>query len=184
MGSLQALAREIGADERTLRRAVEEGTIRGVRPSPRMLSLDATERAYLAGHWDVLATLRRSLRTEPNVSLAVLYGSAARGTDDAGSDVDLLVAFRREAPRSAARLAQRLGRALDRDVDVARLDLVLANEPLLAVTALDEGRVLVDRDGQWGRLRRRRAHLVRRAAELHEARRRRVAAALAEHDAR
>jgi len=178
MGELQTLAQEIGADERTLRRAVAQGTLHVVRPTARSLAVDADERRYLAAHWTLLTTLRRALRTEPNVALAVLYGSTARGTDGPESDIDLLVDFRAESPHAASDLAGRLETSLRRDVDIARLPRVLAAQPLLVVQALDEGRVLVDRDRRWFDLHRQRPELARRAAELHEERRRRVARAL------
>jgi predicted nucleotidyltransferase len=109
--------------------------------------------------------LLRTLRTEPNVRLAVLYGSAARGDDHAGSDVDLLVAFRNDTPAAAGTLVVRLERALGREVDVARLAPVSANAPLLLLDALDEGRVLIDRDDLWHELTQRRAAIAKAAKQ-------------------
>jgi predicted nucleotidyltransferase len=164
MGVIQELAAELGAEERTLRRAASQGTLRCRRPGPRRLRLAAGEREYLRGHWPLLAVLRRALRTERRLQLAVLYGSLARGDDADGSDVDLLVAFSDDHPRpDAFELAMRLEGVVGRRVDVARLKRVEATAPLLLERALDEGRVLVDRGGSWRQLRERRRAIHARA---------------------
>ncbi|MEX2080610.1 MAG: hypothetical protein WEC33_03255, partial [Dehalococcoidia bacterium] len=85
MGVVQQLAAELDAEERTLRRAVSQGTLRCHRSTPRRLRLAAGEREYLRDHWSLLAELRQALRTERHLQLAVLYGSLARGDEDAGS---------------------------------------------------------------------------------------------------
>lgn len=149
MGLVQELADEIGAHERTLRRAVSQGAVRGRRDRPRRLRLEPGERDYLRRHWLLLATLRKALRTERRVRLAVLYGSVARGDEDADSDLDLLVSFAGERPHDAYELGARLQRLVGRKVDVARLERTEATAPLLLDRVLDEGRVLIDRDGQW-----------------------------------
>jgi hypothetical protein len=41
-------------------------------------NVTAEEQRYILDHWPLLAQLRRALRTEPNVRLAVVYGSIAR----------------------------------------------------------------------------------------------------------
>lgn len=163
MGAVQELAADLGVEERTLRRAVAQGTIRCRRSGPRRLRLVAGEREYLRGHWELIAELRRSLRTERPVKLAVLYGSMARGDDDAGSDLDLLVAFADDRPANAFELAMRLERVADRRVDIAHLERVEAAAPLLLDRVLDEGRVLVDRNDGWLRLRERRRAIHARA---------------------
>jgi len=71
----------------------------------------------------------------------VLYGSLARGDEDAGSDLDLLVSLAEDRPLAAVKLAVLLERTLGRDVDVARLNRVKDTAPLLLLQALDEGRV-------------------------------------------
>ena len=68
----------------------------------------------------------------------------------------------------------RLERTLGRDVDVARLNRVKDSASLLLLQALDEGRVVLDRDVQWEQLRTQRADIARRARRSHAARRRRV----------
>jgi predicted nucleotidyltransferase len=160
---LPTLAREIGVDERTLRRAARRGAVRCQRPGPRRLELAAGEREYLRDHWGLLSALTRALRTEANVSLAVLYGSAARGDDRADSDIDLLIVLREDRPGAASALAQRLQRAVGRNVDVARLARVERQAPLLLLYALDDGRVLVDRDERWPVLQARRIQVSRAA---------------------
>jgi len=163
VNDLQQLAREIGAPERTLRRAVAEGALRCHRPGPRRLEVDAEEVSYLTDHWPLLAQLRAALRTEPRVRFAALYGSVARGEEGPGSDVDLLVALDDDRPTAASALALRLRRQIGREVDVALLDDVERRAPLLALRAIDDGRVLVDRDRCWLPLRRRRPMLAKRA---------------------
>jgi predicted nucleotidyltransferase len=169
MAAIQELAREIGVDERTLRRAAAQGTLRCRRLGPRRLQLGERERAYLRGHWRMLSELRQALRTEQDVSLAVLYGSAARGDDEANSDLDLIVELRPDRdPRVHRRLAQRLGKRLGRDIDVAQSDRIQFADPLLWSRVVEEGRVLVDRDGRWSELRERRRAIRARADRAYQ----------------
>lgn len=165
MGTIQELANELGADERTLRRAVSQGTLHAHRLGPRRLRLASGESDYLRTHWRLLADLRQALRTERGVRLAVLYGSQARGDEDAGSDLDLLVALADDSfrPSVQTRLQQMTGRR----VDVAHLDRVEADSPLLLERVLDEGRVIADRDRLWLQLRERRAAIRARARRAH-----------------
>ncbi len=174
------LARELGADERTLRRAVTDGTVRCERLGPRKGRVSDEERRYILDHWPLLAELRRALRTEPNVRLAVVYGSIARGDDAPDSDLDLLVSLAEDRPDAAVKLAVRLERTLGQDVDVARLNRVKDSAPLLLLQALDEGRVVLDRDLQWEQLRGARADIADRARRSHAARRRRARASINE----
>jgi predicted nucleotidyltransferase len=178
--SLPAVACELGADERTLRRAAERGAIRCRRPTPRTLEFAEGELDYLRTHWGLLRALTRALRTEPNVRLAVLYGSTARGEDRLDSDVDLLVEFALDASRVERALAIRLERAVGRHVDVARLQSARHTAPLLVLQALDEGRVIVDRGGRWDSLTRERPRIEKAAASAHELVREQAAAAFNE----
>jgi len=89
--SLRTLARHLDVPERTLRRAAAEGLVRGRRTSERRDQTSLSEEAYLRRHWPLLRELRAALRTEPNVRLAVLFGSLASGRGSERSDVDLLV---------------------------------------------------------------------------------------------
>jgi predicted nucleotidyltransferase len=149
MGVLQELAVDLDVEERTLRRAASQGTLRATRIGPRRLRLAAGEREYLAAHWPLISSLRRALRNQHGVRLAVLYGSLARGDEDAGSDIDLLISLNEDRPSAGLELAVRLQSVAGRSVDVAHLERVEADAPLLLDRILDEGRVLVDRDGQW-----------------------------------
>jgi predicted nucleotidyltransferase len=98
---------------------------------------------------ELVADLHRALRTEHDVRLAVLYGSLARGDEDADSDLDLLISFADDRPSAGLELAVRLQHVVGRPVDIAHLERVEANAPLLLDRVLNEGHVLVDRDGQW-----------------------------------
>lgn len=120
------------------------------------MEMDESERVYLVGHWDLLADLSEALRCERNVRTAVLYGSVARGDEHPGSDIDVLVSLRNESPRAQADLEVKLMDATGREVQVVDLDRALSDSPRLVLHALDEARVLVDRDGAWVGLRARR----------------------------
>jgi predicted nucleotidyltransferase len=145
------LARRIGADERTLRRAVEQGLVHAERITPRRIQVAPEEERYLGDNWRLLWQLRSALRTEPNVRLAVLFGSAARGEQDAASDLDLLVDLGDESWDRRQRLNARLEQAMQRPVELV---LVSRAKPGLMTAALGDGRVLVDRDGDWPSLKR------------------------------
>jgi predicted nucleotidyltransferase len=97
----------------------------------------------------------------------VLYGSLARGDEDSGSDLDLLVSFAGERPSAGFELAVRLQRVSGRRIDVARLERVEAKAPLLLDRVLVEGRVLLDRYGQWNQLCDRRSVIAVRAHRAH-----------------
>jgi len=168
MTELEILARQIGANERTLRRAFNEGTLRAERPTPRKLELEPAEQSYLRRSWGLLAALRSALRTEQNVRFALLFGSTARGDGGASSDVDLLVAMRDPSLVRVADLGAKLETLLDRRVDIVTLDEARENLQLLA-QAVGEGRVLVDREGRWRTLGNE-ADALRRSAQ-NEARR-------------
>jgi predicted nucleotidyltransferase len=163
---LPRIAEDLGADERTLRRAAQRGAIRCRRSGPRHLELAAGELDYLRSHWELLQSLTGALRTARNVRLAVLYGSAARGDDRRNSDVDLLVQLRVRAPGAVAALAGKIEAALARRVDVVEVEVVQQRAPLLLLYALDEGRVLVDRDGQWPARLARRGEVARAARRI------------------
>lgn len=164
MSELQLLAEAIGANERTLRRAVNQGTLRGERTTPRKLRIPAAEKRYLHRRWPLLAALRSALRTEPNVQFALLFGSAARGDDRPTSDLDLLVRLRDPSLARILDLEERLERETQRSVDVITLAAAEGNSLLLA-TAVDEGRVLVDRIDLWSELSAESTALDRRARQ-------------------
>lgn len=148
MNELALLAKQVDASERTLRRAVNEGTLRGRRVSPRRLKLSAAEKDYVLRRWGLLMQLRQALRTEPNVRLAVLFGSTARGEDSEQSDLDLLVEMRDASLVRLADLELKLERLVGREVGLISLEDAESN-PLLLADAAREGRVIVDRDERW-----------------------------------
>ncbi len=172
-GTLQRLASELRVDERSLRRAVEVGALKGRRPSPRRFEIDEGEKEYLLGHWSVLSGLRAALRTEPNVRTAVLFGSVARGAETEHSDLDLLVELDNDSIADVAQLEARLESGLGRQVQVVRWSEVRAKPPFL-YTVLQEGRPVIDRDGTWGKVGNRR-HQLRRQAEARRAEQSRAA---------
>lgn len=162
MNEFELLASQIGANERTLRRAFNEGTLRAERPTPRKLKLDVAEKQYLRRSWNLLATLRGALRTEQNVRFALLFGSAARGDDSEGSDVDLIVEMRDSSLVRIVDLELKLEELLARRVDVLALEDASAN-PVLLAEAVAEGRTIVDREERWAQLRSEAEAMDRRA---------------------
>jgi len=149
---LRQLADEVGVSERTLRRGVGSGLIRAQRPSSRRLLLSEEEAVWVRRHWALAARLRAALRTEPNLELAVLFGSLARGDEVAGvSDLDLLVALRRVSPGALEALRLRLSRQLPAEVQLMPLEAARRNPRLLS-EVLRDGRPLVDREQTWPRL--------------------------------
>jgi predicted nucleotidyltransferase len=149
--SLRKLAQHLDVPERTLRRAAAEGLIRGDRTSPRRYRTSLREEAYLRAQWPLLRELRDALRTEPNVRLAILFGSQATGTSTARSDVDVLVGLVDPSASRVAELTGRLERRSGRDVQLVRLRDA-EGAPDLMADALERGRVLIDRDGRWPQL--------------------------------
>jgi predicted nucleotidyltransferase len=169
MEALRRVAAELSIPERTLRRAATEGLLRGTRTSPRRYEISLREEAYLRTHWPLLSALRAALRTEPNVRLAVLFGSTADGTDDDSSEVDLLVALADGNVGRLAELTQRLTDRIGRDVHITRLSEA-KDSPALVLDVIEQGRVLIDRNAQWRGLHegerrwRRKARLAERLA--------------------
>jgi len=95
---------------------------------------------------DLLSRLRHALEDEADVAYAVLFGSTARGTAHAGSDVDIAIELRPRAPRDARALgglAARLQSAIG-----CRVDLVLLDEAPapLAYRIFRDARLLVAKD--------------------------------------
>jgi predicted nucleotidyltransferase len=172
------LADGLNVSDRTLRRAVSRGLLRGSRRSPNKLEISAAERNYAQSHWTRLQTLVRALRTEPGVQAAVLYGSVAKGSDRAGSDIDLAIELRPGAATSMPALERRLGRAVGSRVHAVHIADALA-DGRFALEIIDHGRPLVDRADTWSSLRRRRSSLVRIAAAQATAREQQMADAWA-----
>lgn len=162
------LARDLQVSGRTLRRAVELGTLRGTIPRSGIV-LPVGERVYARRSWHLIAALRRALRTEGNVRFALLFGSAARGDDDDASDADLIVDLRDSSAERVGDLTIKLGSASNRPVDVVRLSDA-STDPAFLADAIAEGRVLVDRDLRWTRLRGREPSLRKAGERQHAAR--------------
>ncbi|MBK5232539.1 MAG: nucleotidyltransferase domain-containing protein [Thermoleophilia bacterium] len=163
MNALFTLAEEVGVNERTLRRAVNRGTFRATRPTPRKLDISLAEKVYIRRSWTELAALRASLRTEPNVRFAMLFGSMARGDFDDQSDIDLLVEMRATEASQGLDLALNLQARTGRDVDILAVDQALAN-PHLLIAAMGDGRLLVDRDSRFPEIQAANRKLLRSAA--------------------
>lgn len=164
MSPLELLAQDVGVNERTLRRALTQGTLHGTRPSPRKLELPLTEHQYVRRAWTMISLLRSALRTEHNVRFALLFGSFALGADTPTSDVDILVALHDPSLQRLVDLKAKLTDRLGRQVDLVVLDDA-KDEPSFLAHALAEGRVLVDRDGRWPSLRSREARLRQRGTK-------------------
>jgi predicted nucleotidyltransferase len=160
--ALAQLAQTVGTGERTLRRAIADGTIHAVTVGSRRSTLTPEEAEYVRLHWDELGVLRQLLRTEPNVSLAVVFGSFARGEEQPGSDIDVVVALRRFDPLGLERLRQRLQPHLRRPLQLVALSDV-ERSASMALEVLRDGRVLVDREGLWTVMLARRAAIARAA---------------------
>lgn len=164
MTELDTLAAEVGASGRTLRRAAARGAIRCRRPSERRIVVPPREYDYVRRHWPLFDRLLEALRTQPNVRLAVVFGSVARGEETVDSDLDLLVELRQDDFRVRARVHEQLAPAAGRRVQIIGLGQA-EQSPLLLADVLRDGRVLVDRHAQWQRLKRREREIQRRARE-------------------
>jgi predicted nucleotidyltransferase len=169
MTTVKHVARRVGADERSLRRAVQRGAVRYSRLSSRRLDVSDEEERYLRAHWTLLSRLHAALRTEPNVRLAVVFGSLSRGDERSDSDVDLLVDLRDDAWERRQSLTRRLEHAMGRTVELVVLARVRRDNAPLLSAVLRDGRVLVDRDGIWPALKRHEPS-IRRAARIQDAR--------------
>ena len=90
---------------------------------------------------------RKLLQDHPEVRLAAVFGSAARGEARPASDLDLAVALRPGAPVATwGVLALDLGRV---GLDIDLVDLAAA-PPLLGFEIARAGQVLVEREpGAW-----------------------------------
>ena len=160
MTELDLLAADLGLSGRTLRRAVARGTLRGAR-SDGTVELPPREHEYVREHWPLIERMLAVLRTRPNVRLAVLFGSTARGTHREDSDVDLLVRVGADwMDRVEAGAALEL--ALGRPVQLVPIETAPA---LLLADVLRDGRVLADRDREWAHLGRRVEAIEKAAAE-------------------
>lgn len=125
--------------------------MRGERVSARRFVTSLREETYLREHWPLLRGLRATLRTEPSVRLAVLFGSLATGSGNERSDADLLVRLTDPAARQVAELTGRLESRIGREVQLVRIEDA-KRVPALMRDALEQGRVLIDREHEWSDL--------------------------------
>jgi predicted nucleotidyltransferase len=107
------------------------------------------EALYLERSWPPLQSLIGELRTLPNVRLAVLFGSLARGDVREQSDIDLLVRFAEPGLGARGQLIKRLEQAMGRRIQLVEYEDA---NPLLLADVVRDGRVLVDRDADWAKL--------------------------------
>jgi predicted nucleotidyltransferase len=165
---LAETAAALHCDERTLRRYAGQGLLRGERRERGELRLPYGEERYLKQHWTLLNGLRRALRTEHRVRLAVLFGSTAIGDDLPTSDVDLLISHSTGDLEQVVELRRRLQERIDRPIHLVLIEDA-ERSPMLLADVLIEGRVIIDRDGDWRKLERRRRSLLRQAAKEEQA---------------
>lgn len=151
MNPLAAIAEEVRTNERTLRRAITQGTVRATRPTPRTIEISIGERRYIRRTWPLIGELREALRTEQNVRLALLFGSVASGEYDADSDIDIVVVMRDDSLDRLIDLRLKLEKAVDRPVDLTRLADAEVS-PTFFSAVIEQARVLVDRENLWASL--------------------------------
>lgn len=102
------------------------------------------------GTMTAVERLTRALEQMPSVRLAVLFGSAARGTLGSDSDIDVGLSLTRDADRPPT-LQVVLERAAGRPLDLVWLDEA---PPLLRFEIARDGVVLVERDAHgWAEFR-------------------------------
>lgn len=94
-----------------------------------------------------LDAVRVELEARPEIVLAYVFGSVARGTAARGSDIDIAVALT-QPPSDALAYRARLAEELTRAAGSTRVEVVLLQEapPALAGRIVREGRLLVCRD--------------------------------------
>ncbi len=96
---------------------------------------------------EMLGRLKRQAAVWPELKLAVLFGSTARGQARPKSDVDLGVLLDPYSPQLRFQVEAELGRAAGRPVDVILLDDA---PPLLRFEIAREGVLLFQReDHRW-----------------------------------
>lgn len=100
-------------------------------------------------HQESLELLRRTLADSPAVRLAVLFGSAARGVQTEGSDLDVGVLLDEQSGGGLWQVETALARVIRQPLDL--IDLRRA-PPLLRYQIARDGRLLVERrEGDWKR---------------------------------
>jgi predicted nucleotidyltransferase len=98
---------------------------------------------------DLLDRLRERAASLPEVRLAVLFGSMARGQGRKDSDVDLGLLLKPVSRRERLHVEAELARAAGREVDFINLDEA---PPLLRFEITRDGVVILEREeGLWTR---------------------------------
>jgi predicted nucleotidyltransferase len=92
---------------------------------------------------ELVERLRAVLAEVPEVRLAVLFGSAARGQAAPGSDLDVLLALEPDTDALRRQVSGALVRAVHRDVDVVH---AADAKPLLRFEIARDGIMLAARD--------------------------------------
>lgn len=111
--------------------------------------------------------------------MMVLFGSVARGEETRESDVDLIIdGPLAEDVAGRTLLRGRLIEELGRSVELMSVEEA-SGAPVVLVSALRDGRVIIDRSGRWPALLRDRARFEADALEEHMTYPRRKKAALA-----
>ena len=95
----------------------------------------------------LMERLRQVAASHPEVRLAILFGSTARGEAHRRSDVDIGLLLEPYSASLLFRVEAELGRAAGREVDVVLLD---GASPLLRFEVAREGVLLFEREvGLW-----------------------------------
>jgi predicted nucleotidyltransferase len=98
---------------------------------------------------DLAEKLGQALADYPGIRLAVLFGSTARGSDSARSDVDLGILLEEDDPGQLWPIDVAAAGAVRRSIDL--VDLRRA-PPLLRFEIARDGRPLIEREeGEWTR---------------------------------
>jgi hypothetical protein len=90
--------------------------------------------------------LRRVVEDDPRLGYAMVFGSHARGTANAGSDIDVAVGARggrRLTSIELGEIASQLERAAGRPIDIVDLE---SAPPALAYRVFRDGQVVLERD--------------------------------------
>src|SRR5712691_3775698 len=133
------LIRTVGRSERAVQVALERLEAQGLVESRRLGNLRLWRivkthplyeplRQSFASTLGVASELRKGLQKQPGIELAFLFGSYARGDDDAASDIDLFILGQPDWDR-VAKILPELERKLRREINaVIWTDLQLARQ--------------------------------------------------------
>ena len=93
-----------------------------------------------------MEALRRVLAQDPRIAYALVFGSSARGTAHAGSDLDIAVGLEPRARISALELGDLIARL--ESTSGRSVDVVVVNEapPPVAYRIFRDGRVIMEKN--------------------------------------